>query len=89
MIKVFKKSGESFSYDRETVWADYYRGCICVDDFSFIKSGNDLSIQDNQNNSSAVIIKEWSQNSKWFENISIGGQDISFADINSAAGFTS
>lgn len=38
MIKVFKKSGESFSYDRETVWADYYRGCICVDDFSFIKT---------------------------------------------------
>lgn len=38
MIKVFKKSGESFSYDRETVWADYYRGCICVDDFSFVKT---------------------------------------------------
>ena len=37
MIKVFKKDGKSFSYDREEVWADYTRGCICVDNYSFVK----------------------------------------------------
>ena len=35
-IKVFKNNGETFEYSRETVWADYYRGYISVDDYSFL-----------------------------------------------------
>ena len=43
-IKVFKNNGETFEYSRETVWADYYRGYISVNDFSFLrtKSINEL-----------------------------------------------
>ena len=43
-IKVFTTDQKSFEYSRETVWADYYRGYISVDEDSFLgaKSINEL-----------------------------------------------